>query len=110
MSDSFGKSAAVEECESQQIAIYQSEDGFAQVEVNVVDETVGCHKHKCALYSIKISARFPSIFATFLRKANSWNRQLSGNSGQLPPMASHSQYSHALSRANALKHHRKSDS
>lgn len=51
MSDSFGKSAAVEENESQQIAIYQSEDGFAQVEVNVVDETVWLSQAQmCALF------------------------------------------------------------
>jgi hypothetical protein len=40
MSDSFGKSAAVEECESQQIAIYQSEDGSIHIEVQMQQESL----------------------------------------------------------------------
>jgi hypothetical protein len=35
MSDSFGKSASMAENESQQIAIYQSEDGSIRIEVQI---------------------------------------------------------------------------
>ena len=71
-----------------ELILYQTEDNRTRIEVRLENETVWLtQKQMAELFQTGMSAPSTSTSRTSSRRESLRRRQLSGNSGQLPPTA-----------------------
>ena len=70
-----------------ELILYQTEDGFSEIQLRAIDGTVWLSQDEIAQLFDKVAQPLPNIFRIFLKMENYRKIQFVGISDELPTMA-----------------------